>query len=404
MLRNYIKSRFKGLKDILSYIKSAGTAAVIRLFNSRKSRYDDLISRMDSFVNTVHASGATEIDVSSFEGKKPDGKINGKSLNTVRFRDGVALPVMDFQAPNRQELAKDVQMFDEAEQYLEELKEMRVRLKKKKDPASKKFLKEMETYMANITQKRDALYDAIEELTDKHAPSTLTKLSGTLMEYINNTLPEDVYSEMGWDMYISSHEALVNKKDAPVEFTYYLYLDDLHKDQFKTDQLLLVLTAEVHEVKGRGRAKSKFYMTFYMTALPKFMSPGNFNKGARLSGKSLGALESSMKREANKLISMHSMMPLVGRRKLTLSQQQLRHSGILDVDGVIDVDVEDDEIIIELTNIKKEVIDNELWPEIVVYLRKAVRAPKKSSFIYNVDVAGKKRTMRVINVKNAANI
>lgn len=401
MLRNYIQSKFRSLRDILSYIKESSVSTVMRLFNMRKKRYDDLISRMDSFVHTVHASGETTIDVSGFNDSKPKGKINGKSLNTVRFQDGVALPVMDFQVPNRQQLAKDIQMFDEAEQYIEELKEMQVRLSKKKDKATKTFLKEIETYLETITQKRDALYEAIEELTDRHAPSTLTQLGSTLMAYINETVPAEVYSEMGWDMYISSHESLTGKKNAPVEFTYYLYLDELNKDQFKSDQLLLVLTASVNEVKGRGRAASKFYMTFHMTALPKFLSPGNFDPGTRLTGTTLSALESSLKREANKLISIHSMMPLVGRRKLNVSQQQIRHSGILDVEGVVDVDVEGDEIVVELTSMKEDVIKNQVWPELIVYLRKVVRAPKKSSFVYNVEVSGKRKSLRIINIKNA---
>lgn len=406
MLANYVKTKFKGLKDLVNHIRNASAAAVMRMFTQRKSRYDDVLSRMASFNNVVQASGVNEIDVSDGigKGKKADGRIDGKSLRTVRFQDGTSLPIMDFQVPNRQQLGKDVKMLDEADQYIEEIEEMKSRLGNKKDAATRKFLREMNAYLKKLTEQRDQLLDTIEELTDRHAPSTLTKLGAALQKHVNATLPAEAYSELGWEMYISSHHAVVGKKNAPIEFTCYLHMDDLNKDMFKSDGLILVLTGEIHEVKGKGRAKSKFYMNLFLTAIPKFMVPGSFKPGTRLTGNSLSALESSMKREATKLISMHSVMPSVGRRKIGVTQQQLRHTGIIDLDGVIDIDVDEDEneIMVELTNISEDVIRAELWPEIVVHLRKVIRAPKKSAFVYNLEKDGRKRIMRIANVKNVA--
>ena len=150
----------------------------------------------------------------------------------------------------------------------------------------------------------------------------------------------------------------------------------------------------------KARGKPSFYLTFHMTALPQFMSPGSFKIGQQLSGQTLNSLVSSAKREATKLISLHSMLPSIGRRKINVTQQQLRHSGILDLDGIVDVDVEDDEIVIDLSQVSDDVIRDEMWPEIIVYLRKLLRAPKKSSFVYNIEKVGRHKVMHVTNVKN----
>ena len=52
---------------------------------------------------------------------------------------------------------------------------------------------------------------------------------------------------------------------------------------------------------------------------------------------------------------------------------------------------------------KREVVEKELWPEILVHLRKAIRAPRKTSFVYSLEKEGKTFVLRVANVKNAAN-
>ena len=417
-MMNKLKQRFKGLADILNYIKSATDSAVARLFTARRANYDDLLKRMGDFERTITSSDASDIDMvqlitASDDGvvaikvgggdaiPKADGKISGKHIETVRFGDGTALPVMDFNMPNRQELSRDVAMLDEAEEYLEELRGMVHRLETSKMPGSRKMLAANKEYIKKLNTQAESLLSALEGLTDKHMPPLLTKLAGRMSKYLTKTLPADVYSDLGYDIHITSNGSINKKaKREPVEFSYYLYIDDLDKDLFQIDEYILVLTGVVNEVREKGSRKSKFNMTVYITAMNKFKRPGMFDVGTRLAGNNLSGMETNLYREINKLMSLHGMGPVFNKRKVGVTQQALRHSGLMKLDGVIDVDVVDNDVIIEITNMKEAVVKTELWPEVLIQLRKAVRAPKKSNFVYTLEKDGKKRTMRIVNVNN----
>lgn len=397
-----IVSKFRSFKDVLKYIKHAPVGAIMRLFTSRKSRYDDLMRRMDGFVTVLHASddGATVVDVSG----DTMPRRSGKGVKAVKFRDGSAIPIGTFKAPNRKKLAKDVQMFEEADQYLDELEEMILRLSKKKDPASRKFVKEMRTYHSELTDKRDALHDAMEDISNKHLPAEMKSMTVALIKHLNATIPADSYDSMSRDVYVTSHNSLAGESDKePIEFTCYVYVEGLREGDFKTDELILALTGTVHE-SAEGKGDSSFYLTFHLTALSRFMPPGSFKEGRPLAGATLGALTSSMEREATKLISMNSTMPHLGRRKLKVTAPQIRNSGILDVDGVLDVSVEEDTIVIKTLSMDDEIIVDDLWPEIIVYLRKVLRAPRKSSFVYTIEKQGKFKHINVSNISNPASV
>jgi len=404
---NYLGSK---LKNILKYIKTASDSAVLRLFNSRKKHYTDLLASMRSFEDAVlSASYEDGIDVGG--GKLPsslkDGKVRGKKTDAVRFKDGHALDIIDFHVPkSKLAIAKSIKEFAQAEEAIEELDSMITRFAYMETKATKKYVKEMAAFRKALAAEREKLLDTIEEMTDKHTPSQMTKLAAELTTFVNAQLPADSYSEAGWDMYISSHNAMVAKKsaDAPVEFTYYMYIEDLSNEEFKTDTLILVLTGIVDTLKAKGSEASQYVMTFHLTALPKFLSPGSFKPGKRLSGSTFKAVVADMKREGIKLIGLQSVMPHLGRRKLRVTQQQLRNTGLLDVVGVEDVDVEGSEIVVYISSMQKEVIEKELWPEIIVLVRKAIRAPRKTAFVYSVEDDGAGKILRIANVNNAADI
>ena len=405
---NYLGSK---LKDILNHIKTASDAAVLRFFNSRKKHYADLLSSMRSFEDAALSAASFEdgidvsgdIDVSSLR----DGKVRGKKTETVRFKDGHALEVIDFHEPkSKLALSKSIKEFAQAEEAIEELDSMITRFAYMETKAAKKYVKEMETFRTALAKERENLLDTIEEMTDKHAPSPMKKLAAELTAFVNSQLPADSYSDAGWDMYISSHDAMTSKKsaDAPVEFTYYMYIEDLSNEEFKTDELILVLTGVIDTVKTSGSKASQYVLSFYMTALPKFLSPGSFKPGKRLSGSTFKAIVADMKREGIKLIGLQSVMPHLGRRKINVTQQQLRNTGLLDIVGIQDVDVDGDEIILQISRMRKDVIEKELWPEIIVLIRKAIRAPRKTAFVYSLEKEGSGLTMRIANVKNVADI
>lgn len=383
-----LKFNFRGFRDVIRYVKTASAQAIMRLFSARRSKYDDLLNRMSTFATVVQAS-AMEIDVSSGPERRTQRAKPGQK--TIRTQQGVALLIDDFKAPNRQKLAKDVQMFEEADQYVEELDEMLVRLVKKKDTASRKFVKEMTTYRDRLIAQTEELHDSMDKIARNHLPKAMKSLMAELFKAVNNSLSADLYSELSQDVYVTSHGSLTSAKDKePVEFTYYLHIEGLQAEAFKTDELILALTGVVRE------QRNAFSMTFHLTSLKRFTPPGSFDEGRQLTGANQRALATSLSREAEKLISLHAAMPMIGRHKINATTQQLRHSGLLDVDGVFDVSVDGDEIVIDIANMDNDVIRDDLWPEIIVYMRKVMRLPRKSTFSYKTEKKGANKRLRAV--------
>jgi len=388
--------KLRSFRDVLNFIRTAPAAAIMRLFTSRKSKYDELMRKVDGFVTILEASdNVTTLDVSGGPVKK-----GGK---TVSFKDRAAVPIDNFKVPNRSKLAEDVQLFEGLEQSLEELEAMMLGIRNRKDPASRKFMKEMKEYHVNMTKQRDKLHDAMDDLSNKHLPPEMKKLIAALLRHVDATIPKDSYEGMSRDVYVTSHNSLGNDKDnEPIEFTCYLYIEGLMEDAFRTKELILVLTGTVHE--DVSKAGSSFYLTFNLTALTRFANPGAFKEGKDLAGTNLSSLIKSMEKEATRLISMNSMMPHIGRRKLKATPQQIQYSGIMDVDGVLDVGVEEDNVVIKVIDMDDDVINEDLWPEIIVYLRKVLRAPRKSSFVYTIEKAKGVKYIRVSSVNNPASV
>lgn len=397
----------KGLRivgSILKHLKESSDAVLMRYFNKRKKDYDSLIKRLDSFSTELTASGGVKkVDVTEdIGGGKPGDKAANLDHVTVKYRDGAAIPLRSFVVPNRKELAEQVKILDEVELVIEELELMISRLSKKTDSASVRMVKEMTKYLDEIDKRAERATEALDEVYTKHVPESVEKMMVALMNHVNNTLPAETYSGMARDMHVTAHDALVDEKDAAIQFTQYLYIDGLDKDLFKTAEFILVLTSVVHESKrGEGRKGKDYYTTFHLTSINKFQRPGHFDIGDQLGGSSLNGLISSLRREATKLMSLHGLSFVVGKRSLKeLTQQKLRTSGLLDLSYVSDVDVQDDEVLLHLAKSVSDKAVEEIWKEVIVLLRRVIRAPKNSSFAYVLERKADHTLMRVSNIKN----
>jgi hypothetical protein len=399
---DYIKSRFKSLRDLLKWFKTATTASIMRFFNTRQKYYDDLIKRATSFENVItagmDADGVTVIDVSG-DSTKSKRKVDHNAKETIRTKDGTVLPVEGFHMPNRVQLAKDNKLVDELEGAVNELEGMIVRLGNLKDRTSRSMVKSMKDYRKEMSAKLDGVLEALEGLSDKHMPSLLNSLAGSLYNHINETLPSDSYDDLGWEVYVTSHDSLTNSKDAPVEFTYYVHIDGLDKEVFKNEQFILAITGEITETKGRGRAPSKYSMTVFINSLLKFARPGHFDKGDRVNGANLSNMKRNLQSQAHKLLSLHGLGPAFGKKRVGITQQALRHSPLMDMDGISDLNVYDGEILIELSATDEQLIQKEMWPNIIAHLNNLVRRLRGASWTYTLDKEGRKRTMRIVRVQ-----
>lgn len=407
------KSFLQKGKDLLKRIKEASVSAVIRMFNGRKSYYQQLLSQVNSLDGAITArslrvvAGSDEgIDVSNAIEKSKYEKIKESGVqdkpDVVKYREGTALRVKNYVQPSDvRTLAKNVAEVEQVSDALQELDEMITRIGSIKSSVPiKKHLKEMGAFRDALHDAREKLLDTLDDLADAHLPAEMDKLSKELQKFVNSTLPSDVYSGLSKDYAIRVRrvEKTQISKKSPIEFTFYLYIEGLVSEMFKTDELILVLTGVV---TNKAKTGADYVMALFLTSLPKFMSPGSFDIGVRLSGGSVPALAKDMQREAGKIISIHGIMPHLGKRKLNITTDQLKDSTLMNIEGILDVRVFDNEIIIDVGRLNKTLLEKEIVPEVIVHLRRIIRAPRKSSFVYVIDREGRNNTLRVLNVNNA---
>jgi len=381
--------------------------------------------------------------------------ISGKE--TIQTHHGRVVPLQDFKAPNRNSVAKYAQLIDEAEAAIVELDIAFARLKSSKEAYIKDRIKSLNEIRDKLQENKEQAIDTMTELFHKHAPAQVIELTDNLVMGINGALDSDTYSgvERG-DFTITSHETFAGIKNAAIEFTAYIYLDGLDKDSFTTTEMVLALTFVVYEtaqtksvmkervltapekrklnavnkrlealkgVKTKAAAteraeltdqltaltspevkvsadRSLFTMAIFLTSLPKFAAPGHFNPGVQISGNSNSNISRNLFKEAMQLISVHSILPLIGRIKIDKTTQQLRHSPLTNVGGVDDAINDNGDIVLTLATDNPKVIQNNIWPDVLVALNSVIaRTRRDAKFTYKLEQSGSKQVMRISYVK-----
>lgn len=392
----------KRMRKTLEFIQSTSLSAVLRFFTSRKKHYDRVLAELQDFTESISAD---VIDVSGDEGverpKNSGGKKSGNAVSDVTLglhNHNAAMVLKEFQAPDRKELSKKVSALNKAEDTLEELRGLIARVKDEKDKSSKKFLKEMNEYYDKIVKSVDDSLEALEDLEEKHFPEEFNKLFTSLTKYIKDSLPENSYDGLEASHYMHSTRGQIDPK-APIEFFSYLFIDGLDKEQYNVDTFILVLTGVVQQVSQGPDKKSKYLLVPHITGMPEFMRPGDLDVGEPIAGatKDHKQMLSSMILKVQKILSYNDLARLMNRMPVNVTPNKLMDNGLLDLDGVNDVEVDKDnrEIVLTMDVMNKDTVKFELWPDILLIFKKTLRTRKrKVGFDYSLTRKGQKMYMR----------
>lgn len=240
------------LKRAVTWVKKATFPQLMRFLTQKKMDTDELLARAADFNRIMSTSAVYEVDVSGGDTKVPTGSKAKDKTNYAIIKHvdtgSDTIHLADFKAPERSKVSKYAQIVDELEATIEVFKAAELQLKSFNDVMAKKEMGSIRTYLKHLVATKDATLKTVEEITQKHMPPILTEITAELVRSLNKALPADSYGEMAYgDTMITSHETFAGKKNAAVEFTYYLYIEDLDQEQFNIDKFILPVTGVVYE-------------------------------------------------------------------------------------------------------------------------------------------------------------
>lgn len=427
------------LKKTLDKLKEMSSYAIIRLFNSKRKRYDEALKRLDS-LNSLLASNMVslssddyDIDLeddeddapsvkTSTKSKKPGGvkvvnvggdedfvnieptsktpvkirKGKRSSINApvVRHGDGHSVVLDSFTTPKIKTLEANVQILNEVEQIIQEIDALSQALAQHKDknPARKQTIEQMATYRDSLVEKAQQAHDSLAEIADKHLPPLVQAFAKSAVVYLDTTLPKETYSDLNFDVHVTPN-------NDGLTFTYYIGIEDLDHDQFQTEEMFIVLTTNINKLQSK---EEKYVATLHVTALNKFQRPGMFKVGKRITGTTIHGIENSLHEEMSRLLAMHGLSSVVGRTEIPVTTAKLKASGIMAVTGISDVYMKNGEAFIELTLpiTKAKEIKATIWPEVIVNIRRVARIPKNYGFAYELIKKDGVTTMQVFALRS----
>lgn len=430
-----LKARF------LSWLKKSSLPELFRFVNRRKFAYDDAITRARSLTKLLNVSSATLESVSASGGidvsgggtglrAKPGSKPSGGKADSgiIRTTKGVAVPLPTFKVPNRKEIAEHTKVVDELESMIAEIDAVLLRMESLNDVRTRKEKTSLSDYREHLDTALNEVLDALDVIVGNHRPEMLETMCKALFKHVNAILPADSYDNLEFaDAAVTSHETFAGVRNAAIEFTNYLYVEGLDKEQFNIDRFILVLTGVVQEVavyketnaqggikkgvaevnedskddsKKYKKTNSYFRMALYMTSLNKFAMPGHFDPGIELSGSNISGLIRDMNKQASMLISAHSLAPIFNTIPINVPTQALRHSPLTNVNGVEDAVNENGTVLLKLSISNTKVINNDIWPDVLVALKATIgRKRRDANFVSKLERKGSTTYMRVTYVK-----
>lgn len=455
----------------LEMLKNKTAAAIKRLFHSRTKKYDELLGRMDSLLVSVSSTSSvlpsTE-SVSADDGSytvEIEGDIIKRSNKNAKtkLQKGGVFAIDHFESPPKAELLKFTDMFNDADEYMDEIEGMMRTLeakvsitslkghkierrfsklskeklskikgvskgksavtstsdtltvvitsghkaqevlpnikkyvreavkaspmnlgikyrrakvgrneavvisfteKGKFDAADKAFLDNMQSYYTSLSEKREEAQEALHDLAEKHVPDSFVEIGGVVYKHINNSLDASLFNDLSEYLYVTTNSG--SRKGDTLEFTHYFHVDGLDAEEFSSEDFIIAVTGSLR------RIKSKYTMHISITSMNKFKRPGDFVRGKEIEASDVNKIKSKIQREVTHLLSMHGIQSAFHRRKLNITVNKLRKSGVLDIPGVIDARPRKDGIYILVNNLEDDIIREEIFKEVLPILNRVI--------------------------------
>ena len=312
--------------------------------------------------------------------------ISAEIVMDGRKRNPASVKVTKYVAPKSVELKKHWDVINSMYDSVMELDAAEAVMKqsfagnKKTAPA----LKALQALKADIDEKLNHAFDAINSIAEKHLPYDLQKMSdkvvSTLLDHLNPKSYKDI-----------SRQVYVAPVDKAMHFSVYITVDALKTESgFVFDQYNFVLTGVVDQ---QGNIE------YFLTSIPDFKSPGRFPLGKQVS-----STQDAQKR-IDILLAHNDFLLTQDKLSLPFDEQRAKTSGMTNLKNVENVAIKDDDIIVTLSPTVKtdKVLENTII-DIMARLNGLVggNARNKTLFTYKVTTKAGKKVVTFALVANVA--
>lgn len=249
-------------------------------------------------------------------------------------------------------------------------------------PATSKFLNEMRVYLETLTEAKERAEESLRSIAEDHVPDTVRGLYTAIVKHINNTLDPTNYTGLKGSVYVTSNSAL--KTGSSLEFTSYIEIEGLDKDEARSRRFFIVLTAVIKE------EDNKYNMRAYVTSLKDFVRPGDFDVGEQLDYNEISSdnkAKTRLKKEISKLLALSGIQFGLSKQDIGISPSAFKTSGIDNIKGVIKSKLFNNIVTVLVNDMDNEIISTEILGQIILILRRLMRTRKgrdKSAFEHKI--------------------
>lgn len=291
-----------------------------------------------------------------------------------------------FVAPKAAELQKHTAVIEKLYQNVVELDAAEAMVKQafagnKKMPAALKAIRELK---ADVDNSINDAFDALQEIANKHLPSTMTKFVDGVTSYLLDALDTKTYKDIFRQVYVTFDP---EDKDL-LHFAEYIGLEGLKTSSgYAFDQYYVVVTGVINK---------QGVITYYVNSFPDFKVPGKYPLG-----KEVGTPEAAIK-QVSLLLAHNDFAVTNDKLPMPIDDSQAKNTGLTTIKGIQKVSVVDDELIISLdASVTTDKAVNKIVMDVMARLNMILNSrASKNIFTYKVSTVKGKKTIKFILVPN----
>lgn len=303
-----------------------------------------------------------------------------------RNRNPSTVKVVKYVAPKPAELKKHWAVINSMYDSIMELDAAEAVMKQsfagnKKTPAALKALRDLK---ADVNEKLNHAFDAINNIADKHIPYEMQKMSDKVISFLIDHLNPKSYKNMYRQVYVAP-------VDKAMHFSVYVTVEGLKTESgFVFDQYNFVLTGVV----GQDGT-----IEYFLTSIPDFKSPGRFPLG-----KQVTSIPDAQKR-VDILLAHNDFLLANDKLPLPFDEERAKTSGMTNLKNVENVAIKNDDIIVTMSpEVKTDKVLENAIIDVMARLNGLIggNARNKTLFTYKVATRGGKKVVTFSLVANVA--
>lgn len=291
-----------------------------------------------------------------------------------------------FVAPKLSELQKHIEVIHKLYDNVVELDAAEAMVKQsftgnKKLPAALAAISELKK---DIDNNINDAFDALQEIANKHLPSSMEDFIDKITGHIIDTLSSKSYKNIFRQVYVTPDPT--NK--GFLHFASYIGIEDLKTVKgFAFDQYFIVVTGVINKQGD---------LSYYINSLPDFKVPGKYPLGRNVNS------EQEAKKQINMLFAHNNFVVENNRLPMPITDDRSSTLGLTNLANVEKASVKEDELTVVLSpKVKTDAAVQKVLLDILARLNSAVGARKNNKvFSYKIGAIGGKKAIKFILVPN----